>query len=98
MNPAVVSRSMLDEPPDGVRLGRRMGMQIGRMHPGVDRAIAGRVIPGRCTARASTAGVAARAITWTSAPWEMSTGTRRCATVPPPIMTTFLPAKRRPTR
>ena len=46
MNPAVVTRSMLDEPPDRVRLGRRMGMQIGSMHSGVDRAIAGRMIAG----------------------------------------------------
>ena len=47
---------------------------------------------------ASTAGVAALAMTWMSAPLAMSRPSRRCATVPPPTTTTFLPASRTPTR
>ena len=47
---------------------------------------------------ASTAGVADREMTCTSAPVAISSGRRRWATVPPPTTTTFLPARRRPTR
>ena len=47
---------------------------------------------------ASTAGVAEMAMTCTSAPLATRSGNRRCATVPPPTMTTFLPVRRKPTR
>jgi hypothetical protein len=47
---------------------------------------------------ASTAGVALREMTCTSAPLAMSRGNRRWATLPPPTTTTFLPASRNPTR
>ncbi len=47
---------------------------------------------------ASTERVALREMTCTSAPLAISSGRRRCATLPPPTTTTFLPVSRSPTR